>query len=91
MTVPEFEMKIGAQLSRLEQRPRYFIYIQKWEGGAETYSFTFYPETTQGKIFYDSLGDKSVASPGLLIDELTVRINNFLGEYVIPNSKEVEI
>lgn len=92
MTMQDFEMKIGAQLTRIEKNPKYFVWAQKWYDKPSEYSYTFYAETEEGKAFWEAQRNINDShSPGVLIDKLTVSINNHLQEYIIPNSKEVEI
>lgn len=83
--------KIGAELSRLEKDPQYFVQIQKWSHHEKTeYSYVFYAKTKQGKDFLIE-ATKETKEPGVLIDTLKVQINNFLQEYVIPNSQQITL
>lgn len=91
MTVENFEKKIAAQLSRLEKNPRFFVEMQKWEHCKRaTYRYTLYAESDSAKIFLKT-AIKEAESPGLLIDILKAEINNYLQEYVIPKSQELEM
>lgn len=95
MTLKDLRQRIGAQLSRIETKPKFLVSAQYWSHHEEpTIQIMYYPETKEAKIFYQKLdleGSKDATTPALLIDGLTVFINNYLNEYVISNAKELEL
>lgn len=92
MTVQDFRQKIGAQLARLQENPRFYVQMLYWQEGKPVYSYAFYPSNRTGNAFYQKFRHISESdTPGLVIDSLTININNFLQEYCIPNSTELTL